>query len=252
MTPAKCKLSMIISKNPGWRSRNVKHKRDRAKEDKYYLERLRGGIDWRAIICLQENRLLLYKGFGEKTQDNIRESIEFYLQNQGNYLYAQIESYAHAMNEKLSAHFTKDKIALTGSFRRQMETIDVLEWCATASSHDLKKFFLEAGVDAIEEDAETILTTASGWRSTTSAPATHRSRGSARCRSRHSRSTARSSPISPATRMPRRWSRRSSSWPPTSAWWRCRGHRNRGTAEVPERARLPPRPRLSAQRSGQR
>ena len=61
------------------------------------------------------------------------------------------------MNEKLSAHFTKDKIALTGSFRRQMETIDVLEWCVTASSHDLKKFFLETGVDAIEEDAETIL-----------------------------------------------------------------------------------------------
>ena len=38
-----------------------------------------------------------------------------------------------------------------------METIDVLEWCATTSSHDLKKFFLEAGVNAIEEDAETIL-----------------------------------------------------------------------------------------------
>jgi len=109
------------------------------------------------LYACNENRLLLYKGFGEKTQDNIRESIEFYLQNQGNYLYAQIESYAHAMNEKLSAHFTKDKISLTGSFRRQMETIDVLEWCATASSHDLKKFFLETGIDAIEEDAETIL-----------------------------------------------------------------------------------------------
>ena len=109
------------------------------------------------LYACNENRLLLYKGFGEKTQDNIRESIEFYLQNQGTYLYAQIESYTHAMNEKLSAHFSKDKIALTGSFRRQMETIDILEWCTTASSQDLKKFFLEAGVDAIEEDAEIIL-----------------------------------------------------------------------------------------------
>ncbi len=109
------------------------------------------------FYACNENRLLLYKGFGEKTQDNIRESIEFYLQHQGTYLYAQIESYAHTMNERLAAHFTKDKIALTGSFRRQMETIEVLEWCTTASSHDLKKFFLETGVDAIEEDAETIL-----------------------------------------------------------------------------------------------
>ena len=109
------------------------------------------------LYACNENRLLLYKGFGEKTQDNIRESIEFYLQNQGIYLYAQIESYAHALHEKLSAYFTKNKIALTGSFRRQMETIEVLEWCTTASSHDLKKFFIESGGNAIAEDTETVL-----------------------------------------------------------------------------------------------
>ncbi len=109
------------------------------------------------LYACNENRLLLYKGFGEKTQDNIRESIEFYLQNQGTYLYAQIESYAHAMQDKLSAYFTKNKFALTGSFRRQIETIDVLEWCATASSHDLKKFFLDNGAEAVEENAEFIL-----------------------------------------------------------------------------------------------
>jgi DNA polymerase (family 10) len=109
------------------------------------------------LYACNENRLLLYKGFGEKTQDNIRESIEFYLQNQGTYLYAQIESYAHSMNEKLSALFAKDKTALTGSFRRQMETIDVLEWCTTVSSPNLKKFFLENAFDAIGEDAEKIM-----------------------------------------------------------------------------------------------
>ncbi len=109
------------------------------------------------LYACNENRLLLFKGFGEKTQNNIRESIEFYLQNQGSYLYAQIESYAHTMNEKLSAHFLKDKITVTGSFRRQMETIDVLEWCTTASSPELKKFFLENGFEAIEEDADNIL-----------------------------------------------------------------------------------------------
>src|SRR5262252_6513509 len=62
------------------------------------------------LYACNENRLLLYKGFGEKTQDNIRESIEFYLQNQGTYLFAQIESYADAMNENLLAHFPKNKM----------------------------------------------------------------------------------------------------------------------------------------------
>jgi DNA polymerase (family 10) len=109
------------------------------------------------LYACNENRLLLYKGFGEKTQDNIRESIEFYLQNQGTYLYAQIESYACSMQDKLSAYFAKDKIALTGSFRRQIETIDILEWCTTVSSQDLKKFFLDSGAEAIGENAEFIL-----------------------------------------------------------------------------------------------
>src|SRR5215467_1369732 len=35
------------------------------------------------VYACNENRLLLYKGFGEKTQQNIRETIEFYLKNQG-------------------------------------------------------------------------------------------------------------------------------------------------------------------------
>ena len=108
------------------------------------------------LYACNENRLLLYKGFGEKTQDNIRESIEFYLQNQGSYLYAQIESYAHAMNEKLSSHFSNEKILLTGFFRRQMEVIEVLEWCTTVSSTELKKFFIENDFEAVEEDAEVI------------------------------------------------------------------------------------------------
>jgi DNA polymerase (family 10) len=108
------------------------------------------------LYACDENRLLLYKGFGEKTQQNIRESIEFYLQNQGSYLYAQIESYAYTLNEQLVSYFSNDKVSLTGAFRRQMETIDLLEWCVTVSSQELKKFLLERGFDPVEEDAETI------------------------------------------------------------------------------------------------
>jgi DNA polymerase (family X) len=108
------------------------------------------------LYACNENRLLLYKGFGEKTQDNIRESIEFYLGNQGSYLYAQIESYAQATDQKLRSHFINEKINITGTFRRQLETIDVLEWCTTATAVELKKFLLENKFEAIEEDAATV------------------------------------------------------------------------------------------------
>lgn len=42
------------------------------------------------LYACNENRLTLYKGFGEKTQNNIREAIEFYLSNQGSFLFAEI------------------------------------------------------------------------------------------------------------------------------------------------------------------
>jgi DNA polymerase (family 10) len=35
------------------------------------------------LYACNENRLLLYKGFGEKTQKNIADNIEFYLKSQG-------------------------------------------------------------------------------------------------------------------------------------------------------------------------
>ena len=106
------------------------------------------------LYACNENRLLLYKGFGEKTQNNIRDSITFYLQNQGSYLYAQIENYAQLLHEKLVKGFDPYKMTITGAFRRQMEVIDKLEWCTTVSSTELKKFLLEMGFEAIEEDAD--------------------------------------------------------------------------------------------------
>ena len=103
------------------------------------------------LYACNENRLLHYKGFGEKTQNNVRDAIEFYLQNQGSYLYAQIESYALALDKKLKEHFPDHKIELTGAFRRQMETIDILEWCTTIPKEQLKEFFGENQFELVEE-----------------------------------------------------------------------------------------------------
>jgi len=87
-----------------------------------------------------ENRLLLYKGFGEKTQQNIRDTIEFYLKNQGSHLYGEIESYVLAIDKKLKEQFPGKKFELTGEWRRQLEIIDELEWITTADISDLKVF----------------------------------------------------------------------------------------------------------------
>lgn len=93
------------------------------------------------LYACNENRLSLYKGFGEKTQKNIHDSIELYLSSQGSFLYAQIELYAQSMDDKLKTSLTKFIFLQTGDFRRHSLTINKLEWVTTASVNALHDFF---------------------------------------------------------------------------------------------------------------
>ncbi len=93
------------------------------------------------LYACNENRLLLYKGFGEKTQQNIKEAIEYYLSNQGSYLYAQIENYVNEADRKIKTAFSLQQFELAGDFRRNIETIDKLEWVTNASGHEIIAFF---------------------------------------------------------------------------------------------------------------
>ncbi|MBS1667465.1 MAG: DNA polymerase/3'-5' exonuclease PolX [Bacteroidetes bacterium] len=92
------------------------------------------------LYACNENRLLLYKGFGEKTQNSVRESIEFYLKSQGAYLFSEAVPFASLVQKSLSTAFPNEKFQLTGSIRRQLEVIDKLEWVTTAEPEKLKTF----------------------------------------------------------------------------------------------------------------
>ena len=102
------------------------------------------------LYACQENRLLLYKGFGEKTQLNVRDAIEFFLKSQGSHLFAEIEVYARAIHDQLHNHFKKEQLSFTGEFRRQLEIIDKLEWVTTIAPAPLQHF-LEANGFTIDQ-----------------------------------------------------------------------------------------------------
>ena len=109
------------------------------------------------LYACNENRLLLYKGFGKKTQDNVIESIEFYLSQQGSFLFAQVEKIAHDLVIFLQKLFSSEEIKITGDFARHAETINMLEYVIPFSEKEiidkiepLKEFlFLEKTVDSI-------------------------------------------------------------------------------------------------------
>jgi DNA polymerase (family X) len=108
------------------------------------------------LYACNENRLLLYKGFGEKTQKSVKDTIEFYLKNLGSYLYAEAEPYALAIEKKLKEKFPSEKFELTGEYKQHAEIINQLAWVTTADSDSLKEFFT-ANNFTIETKTDTTL-----------------------------------------------------------------------------------------------
>ncbi len=91
------------------------------------------------LYACQENRLKLYKGFGEKTQQSIGDNIEFYLRNQGIFLFAQVETVFPQIKNYLENIFLAPNIRVTGAYRRQELTIEELEFIVTLSNDVVKQ-----------------------------------------------------------------------------------------------------------------
>jgi DNA polymerase (family 10) len=97
------------------------------------------------LYACNENRLMLFKGFGEKTQENIRITIEFYLKSKGSYLYSETEAFAQKLDKKLNADLQNTKSVLTGEFKRQLEIINQLELVTTADHLQISSLLQQIG-----------------------------------------------------------------------------------------------------------
>jgi len=95
------------------------------------------------LYACEENRLINYKGFGAKTQQSIQDALNYYLQNQGSFLYQQVQTIVAQIENALSLQFPKDKHQVSGHYKRQMETLDFLD-IVTTTSHTILSDWLEA------------------------------------------------------------------------------------------------------------
>lgn len=110
-------------------------------------------IDDLREACLQ-NRVAEKKGFGEKTQQNILQAIQFQQTNKGKYLYAQVEDFVQALQAKLHEKFSSHRLEVTGEFRRQLDVIELLDWVTTAPKDRLLHFFDQEDVQVTSESEE--------------------------------------------------------------------------------------------------
>ncbi len=73
-----------------------------------------------------ENRLIEAKGFGLKTQEEIKKVIEFKMASNGKFLYAQVEPVANEIYQRIKDIFPDAHVRFTGGYRRCCEIINEL------------------------------------------------------------------------------------------------------------------------------
>ncbi|MCH5598792.1 helix-hairpin-helix domain-containing protein [Niabella ginsengisoli] len=101
-----------------------------------------------------ENRLTRYKGFGAKTQANVLEAIRFYNQHIGHFLYAQIHEVFPGIQNYLENIFGKEKVLVTGDYRRQLLTIQELEFVIKEKKEAIFPKFKTAYPPELLEDTD--------------------------------------------------------------------------------------------------
>lgn len=85
-----------------------------------------------------ENRLVEAKGFGLKTQLEIKQAIEFSIANKGWFLYVNTEKLAESVITALQEVLPHGrKVAFTGDFRRKCEVLQTVDLIAEASFDEL-------------------------------------------------------------------------------------------------------------------
>ncbi len=97
------------------------------------------------LYACNENRLLLYKGFGEKTQKNVADAIGFYLRHQGHFLYAEVEEYAQHLIQLIEKSLSSYRWTYTGDFKRQMPTLEKLQLLTDCPAEMVKNQMTENG-----------------------------------------------------------------------------------------------------------
>ncbi len=92
------------------------------------------------LYACNENRLVEAKGFGLKTQEDIKKSIEFSISNKGWFLYAKVFGVAEVFFNELKAHFPASLLSFTGDFRRKCEVLSTVDLLISESIESVEKF----------------------------------------------------------------------------------------------------------------
>ena len=98
------------------------------------------------LYAINENRLVELKGFGKKTQETLRQKLEFAQRSRGRYLYRTLKLAGDALLEQLHKLFPGHRFEATGELRRGCQTlgrIELLTDMAPASAQRIPGFTVQ-------------------------------------------------------------------------------------------------------------
>lgn len=96
------------------------------------------------LYACNENRLVELKGFGEKTQLQIKQAIEYAEANQGKYLYAVIEPIALQLFQDMRNSGLVTECSYSGDFRRKLEVQTQLDMVVACDDHAALAEFIQS------------------------------------------------------------------------------------------------------------
>ncbi len=106
------------------------------------------------LYACNENRLVQLKGFGQKTQTDIAQKINFFLQNSDSFLWANIKNEADILFEFFREKIPKkNRLSFTGAFRRKDPILKAIEFVT-----DVDINFLAQAYPQLKKQANTALT----------------------------------------------------------------------------------------------
>lgn len=105
------------------------------------------------LYAVNENRLLELKGFGEKTQNELRQQLQYFLKSRNQFHFATLEKEGQGILEALQKVLPKFKIEFTGAFRRHpnvLESIDLL----ISSKDEIGAALTQVGLQDIQSQSD--------------------------------------------------------------------------------------------------
>lgn len=90
------------------------------------------------LYACDENRLVDLKGFGAKTQDQLKKQLKYFLESQGKFLYGRVVDNAIEILNKLQDLLPEAMFDFTGDLDRKMPVVSSLQMLTTADESILK------------------------------------------------------------------------------------------------------------------